>query len=172
MGLKPEKFSRKKALASALELSALALKAFTGVKVGKKQWKDCLRVELDKLDYPTLIKYLDEKLVAAGATDKVIPPDEDLRMNVGDRFTEEVRLQTQIAVDEMLNVHEIIDTLVKDLKKEVELDGAREWIEQAFADNPALSWRTVVKQKLGDEVEARVDVIKKAVRKAVEDAEI
>lgn len=169
MGLKPEKFSRKKALASALELSPLALKAFTGVKVGKKQWKDCLRVELDKLDYPTLIKYLDEKLIQHAATDKVIPPDSYLRSDVADIFAADVLVETQTVIDEMFDVHKIASDLAEELKKEIKLDGAREWIEQAFADNPALSWRNVVRNKLRKEIEARSDAIKDAVRAALED---
>src|SRR5262245_15480146 len=171
LGLTPEKFNRKKALPEGVEFSPLALEAFTGTKAGKKQWRDCKRIELNALNFPDFIAYLDSKLQQHGATDKVIPPEDYLLKEAHDYFETDILKEVQTAIDEMFNVHDLARDLNKELANNMPFGEAAKWVETAFNKNRADSWRAAVRREVSERVHEFSGRIVDAVANSVKNRE-
>ena len=143
LGLKPETFTRKKALATDLILTEGERRAFQGRQEGKKSWI-CTRVELNAFSNPDFVAYLERKLTAAGATGKVIPPPAQLPSLVDSILRAEISDWTDRTLADLLEEPEIKQQLAAALRSRVPLDAAAPWIEQGFEHDRSQSWRAVI----------------------------
>ena len=105
LGLESEEFTRRKALPSELErtLTDLEREYFIGrrARLGKPEHV-CRRVELNAFTAPQLIAYVEDRLAAAGADTKLIPPSEVIRSHGSDVH----RSAIQARVDETDRQHD------------------------------------------------------------------
>jgi hypothetical protein len=157
LGLEAEGFSRKTSLPKGLSLTETERAAFEGQRVGQGQWI-CQRVELNAFSAPDFITFIERKLEESEATDKVIPPSSELLQLTEDLYHEAVSSLVRDKLDEMLSVDDIVQQLAESIRNDVALDGANQWIEQAFAKDDSLSWRSAVEQELHALLNQRQDV--------------
>jgi hypothetical protein len=146
LGLEMEEFTRKKGLPEGLELTDLERQHFEGRRVGRKSWI-CKRVELNALTAPAFIEYIERKLDEAGATDKVIPTDDVLPELAGELCRKQAQEWVRMELDRLLSVPEKQREIADRFLESLDLDQTRGWIETAFADDDALSWRAAVEAK-------------------------
>jgi hypothetical protein len=120
---------------------------------------------------PQLVAFVEGKLKEVCAHDKVVPSEAVLPA-----LTEEsARLQVSSWVDEvlkeMLSVDAIKEKVAAKLLEEIGADQARRWIAEGFERGRALSWRTVLGDKLGNLLrEEHADVLNELVRESISEA--
>jgi DNA topoisomerase VI subunit B len=147
LGLPTEEFTRKRALPQGLELTPLEREYFEGQRVSPKSWL-CRRIELNAFGSPDLIAYFERKLQANGVRGKVIPPAGQLKTLAKGIFRRLVDEQVAEELVRLLRVEEIKDLIANQLQGRVGLGDARQWIEQAFAEDISLSWREALTRKI------------------------
>ena len=171
LGLKTETFTRKNALAKDLVLTEAERRAFQGRQEGKKSWI-CTRVELNAFSNPDFVAYLERKLTAAGATEKVIPPEADLPALVDSIYRAELGDWTDHAITELLASAELKQHLATALRDRMTLEDAATWIAQGFEHDRSQSWRKVVEGQvqtsLDDHRAALNDILQTHVRSVLE----
>ncbi len=148
MGLDEEEFTRRRALPQGLMLTETEREYFEGRRAGAKSWI-CKRVELNALTAPALVAYIEEKLQRAGVRGKVIPPDDALPQLAQEAYRQRITGWTRDIVDELLALDTIRDALAEAFAPRFPLEQARQWIEEALARKPTLSWRNALNTKLG-----------------------
>jgi hypothetical protein len=152
-GLPTEEYVRQKALPSNLDLTPTALEWFTGEPAGHKRWR-CQRVELNAFTGPDLVAYVEAKLQAAGATDKIVPPDHVLLAQARGQADTALRVWAEGWLAEHFDLDRLAIALADRFVPEVVTDPAA-WVTDAHQRSRATWW----KQAIADAVDKRVDEI-------------
>jgi len=147
MGLQSEKFTRKKALPKGLKLTECERRYFEGRQV-QSNWI-CERVEINAIPVPEQPAYLEGKLQEAGAVSKVIPAHAALPRLTEDLYQEQVWAWVNDTLSMWLSIDDIVRHMADELKNRILLHDARQWVEEGFQKNGALSWRRAIEHKLG-----------------------
>jgi hypothetical protein len=168
MGLQTEDFTRLKGLPQGLELSALEREHFEGRRASPKSWA-CRRVELNALTSPALVRYIEDSLHAAGVRGKVLSPDEALPASVEDLYRGVVSEAVAAVLEEVLPRGPVAAAAAELFRDRVGLAEARSWAEEAFAEDPSVSWREAIRRRIRSAVEAhrpelRASVVAAAVK--------
>jgi hypothetical protein len=148
MDLAEEEFTRRIAIPEELVLTDTEREYFEGRRVGQRAWL-CRRIELNALTAPALVAYIEAHLEQAGVRGKVIPPDDVLSRLAREAYRQHITRWTQRTVEELLALDTIRDALAEALASRFPLEQARQWIEEAWARKPTLSWRDALDTKLG-----------------------
>lgn len=164
LGLQTEEFTRKKALPQTLQLNEVEREYFTGRQVGRKTWV-ARRVELNALIPAARIEFIERKLREAGATEKVVPKDRALGELTRGIYAAEVRGAVDDMIAHLLDPAAITANLIEELN--IDLDNARQWIQEAHARDRATWWRNAVAIRLRKLLRGEQVAIKAAVRAAV-----
>jgi len=183
LGLKPERFTRKKRLKKFFDGLAedgdeLAFEHFFGreetvVKNGKEKtvWVDCERFELDKLTAPQTIALVEAGLNAEGVLGKVVPPDDELPALAEQRYRTASAAWVEEVLDEVVKLPELKKRVADEFMAAFKLGNAERYIRARFKKNDALSWRKALDAVLQDIHDAKLrDALKDAVRKAAREA--
>jgi hypothetical protein len=156
MDFECEEFTRQNALPEMLELNEVERQYFTGRQAGEKAWI-CKRVELNAMSAPQLIEYIEAKLVEAGATAKVLPPEDVVRTEATEKHRgtliglAEQEIMSRLGVPRM--VQRVLDVVGKP-----DFSRLRNDLSEKLASNPPENWRKMA------ETEA-TDVVQKALKK-------
>jgi hypothetical protein len=156
MDFECEEFTRQNALPKMLELNDLELEYFQGRRVSDEAWI-CKRVELNAMSAPQLIEYIEAKLVEAGATAKVLPPEDVVRTEATEKHRgtliglAEQEIMSRLGVPRM--VQRVLDVVGKP-----DFSRLRNDLSEKLASNPPENWRKMA------ETEA-TDVVQKALKK-------
>jgi hypothetical protein len=148
LDLEAEEFTRKKALPSGLELTALELEYFTGRQKTAKSWI-ARRVELNAFTAPALITYIERKLHEAGVRPKVVPPPTELPGLTDGLYRDSMAQVVNEELSRLLNIDQILQRMSDRFGDRLPLAEAGRWIADAFADDPETSWRGAVRARLG-----------------------
>ena len=141
MGLEGEEFSRKKPLPEGLVLTPLEQEYFTGQKTGRTTWL-CRRVVMQNaMTAPQLVAFIEQGLQAAGVRGKVVPPDDILTQTARAAYRGEIMALMDQHVDRLLNLERLKATLADTFMDRLPWANARQWVEEAFAENPTTRWR-------------------------------
>jgi hypothetical protein len=165
MGLQTEKFTRKNALPGGIQLSDLEREYFEGRQEGRKSWI-CQRVELNAFSAPALVQYIEAKLQAAGALGKVIPPEDDLVPLARGIFREEVDALVDHLITRLLPVGAMKQAAFASLVPDLSM--ARGWIEEAFDENPSISWGKALQRKFSELVDEHEEEITELMREHIQ----
>ncbi len=166
MGLQTETFIRKKALPSRLNLSDIEKEYFIGEYLSNKKWK-CKRIELNALTAPQLIKYIEDKLDEAGASGKVIPPDEKLEEFSEEFYKNEINNWVDDAIAQIMSIDDIKYSIASEFMDSFHLEGTKEWIIEDLGKKPILSWRRVLQLKLRILIIERNNDLTKALKQQI-----
>ncbi len=142
MGLTPETFSRRKALASGLELTDVEKEFFTGRQQSRKSWF-AQRIELNAMTGPELIKYIELRLKQAGAAEKVLPPTDVILREATATYYQILNNAITAEIEERLHLDEIVKVVANSLPKPV-FDSLVEDIAALLAANPSENWSELV----------------------------
>lgn len=140
MGLETEEATRKKALPEGLELSEVERQTFQGRSVVRNAWV-YKRMELNTMSAPQLVAYVERKLAAAGATGKVIPPEDRLPALAEAWYQGAVSERVTEVVGRLLDLDTLQRRVAQELLPQVDLSEAHHWIERGLEEDPAASWR-------------------------------
>ena len=163
--LPTEKFTRKNDLPWGLHLTEIEEEYFQGQPHGKKSWV-CQRVELNAFAAPALVHYIEAKLQAAGALGKIIPPEDDLVLQARDIFLDEVGELVDRLISQLLPVEDMKDSAFAYL--EPDLSMARGWVEEAFDEDPSISWGKALQLKFSELVNEHEEEITDLMREHIQ----
>lgn len=137
MGLETEEFTRKKALPAGLELNEIERQYFGGRQVGykRKEWIST-RVELNAIAPPDLVEFIERKLKDAGATGKVVPPDEIIIKQAENFRKEAIKDYAKEAIEKLLDVPKLLSKVVSEIEPKAPVE-----IMPALLNRWALSMR-------------------------------
>lgn len=149
MGLQEEEFTRKKKLPESLlpRLSETEFAYFKGRPAGPKSWI-CKRIELNAMTSPQLVEYIERKLEEAESRGKVVPLEGELPGLTDEAARQQVGLWVEDMLEEILSVKDIKKRVADQFLGAIETDQAERWINEGFAKDRSLSWRTVLTNKL------------------------
>ena len=137
---------------------------FKGEPHGRKSWI-CQRVELNAFTAPALVHYIEAKLEWAGVFGKVIPPEDDLVHQARGIFREEVDDLVDRLISQLLPMRAMkqaaFDSLAPDLSM------ARGWVEEAFDENPSISWGKALQRKFSGLVNEHEEEISDLMREHI-----
>jgi DNA topoisomerase VI subunit B len=168
LGLRPEEFSRKKALPEGLTLTALERAYFEGKGDywGQGPWR-CQRVELNALSAPQLIAYIEQGLTGAQAWGKVLPPPAVLVQEATQAWTRAFRVLVERRVHALVGLETLIDGVAD--RWEAPWDGAdlQATIDQVFARRPTAQWEDGITQQVQARLQQDAADIARVVREAL-----
>lgn len=170
MDLAVEEFTRSRTLPLGLkpELGEVERQYFEGRQVGQKSWI-CRRVELNAMTAPQLVEYIERKLEEAGVRGKVIPSEEELPGLTEEAARAQAGLWVKAALEEMLSVTLIKESIAEEFLKTLQIEEAEGWIKQGFGEDVSASWRAVMAEKLSLR-EHHADTLNGSLRRLVVDA--
>jgi len=114
------------------------------------------RVELNDLSSPELVKYVEDKLEEHGATEKVIPSEEDMPERAKKLYDDKLDAWVDVIIDELLGTKDLKSRLRDDFERRFKLQGARTWAATEFDKRDVKkSWREAVKATLQAAYEAK-----------------
>jgi hypothetical protein len=154
-GLQVEYFIRQNALPTDLHLTDEELDWFTGEQISAKKWR-CKRVELNAFTSPDLIAYIEAKLDAADATDKIVPPDDVLRRDAHAAARGLVREWAMAWLEERFDHDSLADALVDEYAAQFVTDPAG-WVADGHARDRATWWRDAVSRGIDRGIAERED---------------
>lgn len=154
-GLETERFTRKKALPTELELDDDALEWFTGTPVsagyGKRHY-ECTRCELNAFSADELAEFIEAGLQRNGATTKLIPPADVLDGHVHAVRDEALGDLVMVELERMgLYVDAVVRRLIADNPDLATVDEKR--VRDGFTNAPTWSWRSLSQQFARDDVD-------------------
>jgi hypothetical protein len=150
LGLPTEKFTRKNDLPWGLHLTEIEEEYFKGQPHGRKSWVG-QRVELNAFTAPALVHYIETRLQAAGALGKVIPPEDDLVLQARGIFGDKVDVLVDRLITRLLPVEAMKRAARASLGPDLSM--ARGWVQEAFDEDPSISWEKALQQKFSGLVE-------------------
>jgi hypothetical protein len=124
---------------------------FEGEHIYGSQY-ECTRVELNAFLVPDLIKFVEDKLAAAGADEKLIPPEDAVAAEAARAHQDAVKQGIASHLAEMFDTDTMADTIVAETEAEV-IDDPDDWITQAYDDDRASYWRTVISHEVADRLD-------------------
>lgn len=160
LGILPEPFWRRKRLPRWLALNAVESEFFGNPG-------QCQRIELNALSAPQLVKYIEDKLAEAGASGKVIPPEDKLAEFSEEFYKEGIDYWVDEEIAKILSVDDIKKTISEEFRDRFPLEDAHEWIEGAFEEDDAQAWRTALKNVLSELIDNEEEDMKKALQKQI-----
>jgi 5S rRNA maturation endonuclease (ribonuclease M5) len=168
MELATETFVRQKELPTALyaDLTDLEREYFVGTPAGRKRWH-AWRVELNAMTGPQLAEYIERRMKEEGATGKVIPDDEALPDLVETVYQEQFGAAVTATVREFLSLDAIEKRVAREMRAHIDLETARQRIEDAFAKNDTQSWHAALCMALRDSLDEHADILAELVRAQV-----
>jgi DNA topoisomerase VI subunit B len=164
LGKRPETHTVKSRLDSKTEamLSELEREYFVGeehvhYEKGKRKSSWVVkRVELNDLSSPELVALVERKLAEHGATEKVIPTEEDMPPRAKRLYNEKLDSWVDDIIDELLGTAELKKRLRDEFEERFKLKGARAWAATEFEKRDRKkSWREAVKATLQAAYEAK-----------------
>jgi hypothetical protein len=174
LGLETEPFPRKRDLPEGLQplLTADEKRAFVGRPAsrdhrGKVTKWDCERVELNALTAPQLVTYIEQRLADVGVRGKIIPPEDHLKTTAQALCRDAVASGVQEAIERLLPIDTITAQIQDAFTSLAPLGEAGMWITEAFARNPAQSWKDVMRGEMDRWVQDRGSAIDGAVLEAL-----
>lgn len=169
MGLEEETFTRQQALPAGLDLDETERRYFIGQQRGPTSWI-CRRVELNAMSGPQLVGYIQAGLEAAGATDKVIPPDDVLESTAAAVLRSALATRIGVAIDLLLRTPQLVDRLAQAWGADP-LREPRERVVEGFEEDRGRPWRAIVEAAAEALAAARVSAgageLERAVREHV-----
>ena len=173
IGLETEEFTRKKALPKGLELTETERRHFEGRQVGSKSWI-CARVELNALSGPELVEYIQRKLEEAGATGKVIPPEEHVEQKERECARDKLRDRVRGRLEEMLSglEEDAFSNLWETQEEELIQGNTYEQLSERLGRNPSVSWKaelsSLLNSRFDEDTEDEIDrVVERTIGKFV-----
>jgi hypothetical protein len=166
MGLQTEKFIRRKALPTGLNLNETERRYFEGESRGRNQW-ECTRVELNAFTAPGLIEFLERKLNEVGATTKVVPPREFLEARSKTVYTGAVQSWVNENGAKLLGFDHIASSISKRFESEIRRVSP-DRLGTAFAEDPTKSWRAVVDDDIARGIDAHQASVMEALKQEIE----
>src|SRR5215213_9700728 len=165
LGKRPETHTAKNRLDSKTEaqLSDVEREYFVGEEhitydangKAKTHWI-CKRVELNDLSSPELVEYVENKLAEHGATEKVIPTEEDMPERAHKLYRSKLEAWVDEAIAEIVSTDELKSRLLGEFEERFKLQGARTWAATEFDKRDVKkSWREAVKATLQAAYEAK-----------------
>lgn len=150
MGLQAEEFTRQQNIPQVVKENLTDLKRewFVGRQAGKKSWI-CRRVELNAFSAPQLVAFIQDKLAEAGATAKVLPPDDVITVQAKDMYRALAEKMTERRILEMLNVPEMVARVLKEMTRPY-FAGLQEKLAKTLASNPPKSWRDILENEVSE----------------------
>jgi hypothetical protein len=162
--LPTEKFTRKNDLPWGLHLTEIEEEYFKGHPHGRKSWI-CQRVELNAFTAPALVHYIEAKLQAAGALGKVIPPEDDLVPQARGIFRDQVDDRVDHLISQLLPVEAMKQAARASLAPDLSM--ARGWVEEAFDEDPSISWEKALQRKFSELVDEHEEEITDLMREHI-----
>jgi GNAT superfamily N-acetyltransferase len=172
MGLASEPFHRKKDISWELRmrLSDVA-KEYLYQRNGYSRGISGQRFELNAILPDTRrVEYIERKLEENGVRGKVIPPEEKLGDLTDEKYRDLITEWVDEAIGELISSEELNEKIADQFIDEFELGESRSHIEQRFKKDRSVSWRDALTARLEEVHKKHTDVIKDAVREAIEDA--
>ena len=167
LGIRPELFTRKKALQKELVLSDAARQAFAGEKQrGKNEWIG-QRVELNALSAPQLVTYIERRLAECGARGKVIPPDTVLTATRRGTYNTQIDLKVRGVVNDLLALDTVITTVTNAFTHVIPQDGARPLVAEALAQHPVQEWGAPLRRQMREILYEHHDAIAERARREI-----
>jgi hypothetical protein len=173
LDLPEEDFTRKKGLPAGLSFTEKEREYFEGRQIvfGDKPQYACKRVELNAFETVGLVAHTDRTLQENGVRPKVVPDAADLPALGEDVYQEVVRAASTEELTRLVGGNAVAERVAAELRRRVPLSHAREWIDEAIAANPYLSWRAALRQRVREVLQRHggemADVVRQAVCAAV-----
>jgi len=155
MGLEVERFTRRKRLSSKLTLETIEREFFEGKQQTPKSWV-AKRIELNAMTGPQLVNFIESKLRLAGATAKVLPPEEVIKKEAGREYVDKLRDKIREEVIIRLNVSNIVQNIMDDIAVPT-FDILPEKIGKALKRNPPKNWQEFMLDEVEEEVKNAVN---------------
>lgn len=148
MGLEAEEFTRQQALPQAVEdnLNSLERDWFVGRQAGKKVWV-CKRVELNAMSAPQLVEFIERKLAEAGATAKVLPPEDVVAAHAEELYRALAERLAERRILELLDVPALVTRVLEEMTQPG-FTRLRKKLAGILVDNPAESWRELLEAEV------------------------
>ncbi|MFH1268522.1 MAG: ATP-binding protein [Planctomycetota bacterium] len=167
LGLRPETFTRKKAIPKKLRLNEVETEHFRGERIGNKRWK-AQRVELNALaaDPDRFIAWVEGKLEEHGLARKLIPPAKAIKEHVAEQREAELRQRVHDCFVDVLRLNTMEARVVDRMRRRVSLGGVPEAVKTWGQKLQHGRWCNEVDRV----VDRRVDDVDDEIHEAVEDA--
>jgi hypothetical protein len=136
---------------------------FAGYDQNRKEQFACIRVELNAMAVPVMVRFFEEQLAAYGAGAKLIPPTEVVEEEAERTLDKTIQEWVLDTAAEMLDLDGIAITMTDEMADEM-LDrnrprrGPRKWIDTAFKRDRSLSWRSALTMETEDRLKRRDEV--------------
>ena len=166
MGLQTEKFTRKNALPSGLNLNDTEREYFQG------QWQYgswlCERIELNDLasDPSRFIKWLEGKLEEHGLNAKLIPADEKITTYGEEQRDEKLKDWVRDHIHDLIDIDGLVDTTAENFAEKIRVDDLPKHTPKWGAKLDPSPWRQYVERL----VDGRIKKIHEALENATEAA--
>jgi GNAT superfamily N-acetyltransferase len=172
MGLASEPFHRKKNISWELRMRLSdTAKEYLYQRNGYSRGISGQRFELNAILPDTRrVEYIERKLEENGVRGKVIPPEEKLGDLTDEKYRDLITEWVDEAIGELISSEELNEKIADQFIDEFELGESRSHIEQRFEKDRSVSWRDALTARLEEVHKKHTDVIKDAVREAIEDA--
>jgi hypothetical protein len=172
MGLASEPFHRKKNISWELRMRLSdTAKEYLYQRNGYSRGISGQRFELNAILPDTRrVEYIERKLEENGIRGKVIPPEEKLGDLTDEKYRDLITKWVDETIGELISSEELNEKIADQFIDEFELGESRSHIEQRFEKDRSVSWRDALTARLEEVHKKHTDVIKDAVREAIEDA--
>lgn len=167
LDLQTETFTRQKALPEGLKLTDKERDFFEGRKDGKSSWI-CKRVELNALNAPQFIEFIERKLGESGASGKVIPSDEALPTLAEELYMHEMGRFVERFISTLLSEDKIKESIIGEVVPDY--GKSRGWIKEAFASDNSQSWDYALRNRFGTFIGEQKQLVRAKIRDMVFDA--
>jgi hypothetical protein len=166
-GLPREEYARTKALPSNLDLTPTAVEWFTGEPAGGKRWR-CQRVELNAFTGPDLVAYVEAKLQASDATDKMVPPEHVLLAQARHQADTALRGWAEAWLAEHFDLDRLALALADRFVAEVVTDPAT-WVTDEHERNRATWWKHAIERAVDERVDELEDQLEDDLRQQLQE---
>lgn len=142
MGLQSETFTRRKDLPHGLELTPAARQWFVGNKVGvgkHTQW-ECRRTELNAMSSQQLVDHVEDGLRRAGATRKVIAPEDKIRSEAERAARAKIAQAAGAIIWSILGLGGITEQVADEFLGTLDAPDYLGLVDRAIHENRTLTW--------------------------------
>lgn len=151
MGLQLEKFTRKKALPSELDLNDIERQHFEGRQTGNKVW-EASRIELNAILPRDRAAYVERKLAEHNAMAKVTPSDNTMREIALKTFNTDIREIARRKIEEYLKIDSIVERAVESAEVP-DFEDDLIAVKEKLHTNPPLWWKNLVIRQAKERVD-------------------
>jgi hypothetical protein len=111
--------------------------------------------------------YVEEQLQKHGIRPKYVPPEPELSELVAEDFEGEISLRVGILIDRIVDKDAIVTLMTDELRDDLQLEDAEEFIRERFKQRPTLRWKQVVDREHSSRVWNAREQIEKMVREEI-----